>query len=112
LAYIFELAPIEKNIAMQSIRLGNKLPDRILNAPELTQGLEFYLQAFLELDSERFEQLRPIPFAAMQNYSNWYDLEEEQSEDLFHIIRKVDNAELKKRSEKIEAQRNANKPRK
>ena len=50
---MLEQGPHEVMIAQQSVRMGQPLPARIANAPELMLGLQVYLQAFFDLDSER-----------------------------------------------------------
>jgi hypothetical protein len=90
------MGPIERNIAQQAYRSGEPMPDRIANAPELDLGLEVYLQAFFDLDSERSHGmgLMPIPFTAVLQYARLYDFDEEQTEDLLYFIRRMDNANL------------------
>jgi DNA-binding transcriptional regulator YhcF (GntR family) len=103
LAYLLELAPIEQSIAKQAIRSGQELPERIANASELKIGLNLYLQAFFELDSERSHAMAAtsIPWSSIAAYSKYFDFDEEQSEDLFLFIRKMDAYHLNKISEKM-----------
>lgn len=74
------------------------LPTNIQNAPELDIGLQLYLQAFFDLDSERshaFSLVR-IPSSAIRSYAREFDLDEVQSELLIFYINEMDNAHLKK----------------
>lgn len=103
MAYLLEHAPHEKAIATQAMRFGHPIPERIANAPELPAGLQLYLQAFFELDSERSE-LAPIPWSSIVQYAKAYELDEEQTQDLIDIIRKVDSAHIKRCIEKQKAQ--------
>lgn len=96
---MLEQAPHEQAIAKQAMQFGQPLPDRIANAPELQAGLQLYLQAFFELDSERNE-LSPIPWSSIADYAAAYDFDEEQTADLFDIIRKVDAAHINRLAEK------------
>ena len=91
------------------MRSGQPLPERIANAPELQTGLELYLQAFFELDSERSDLAR-IPWSSIADYAIAYDFDEDQAADLIDIIRKVDSAHIKKLADKqaAENQRVAN----
>jgi hypothetical protein len=102
LFYLLNLAPIEQNIAKQAMRAGEEMPERIANAPELQSGLQLYLQAFFDLDAERTHALAltPIPWTSINAYSIAYGLEEEQTEDLLYLIRKMDNAHLARLSKK------------
>lgn len=78
------------------------MPDRIANAPELMQGLEVYLHAFFDLDAERTHalSLTPIPWTSIKDYAIAYEFDEEQTEDLIYLIRKMDTAHLKRLSSK------------
>lgn len=100
--YLLDLGPIEQNIAKQAMRFGEPLPERIANAPELINGLQVYLQAFLDLDAERNHalSLSPIPWASINEYSKAYEFDEEQTEDLLYFIRKMDNEHLKRLSKR------------
>lgn len=84
------------------MRSGEEMPERIANAPELQSGLQLYLQAFFDLDAERTHALAltPIPWTSINAYSIAYGLEEEQTEDLLYLIRKMDNAHLARLSKK------------
>lgn len=90
------MGPIEQNIAKQASLSGEQLPERIANAPTLHLGLELFLQAFFDLDSERSHgfTLTPIPFTSVLTYARLYELDEEQTEDLLFLIRRMDNAHL------------------
>lgn len=99
---MFEMGPHEQAIAKQAMRAGNPLPDRIANAPELISGLQLYLQAFYDLDSERSHAagLTAIPWTSISNYAKAFELDEEQTEDLFFFVRKLDSEHLKRLAEK------------
>lgn len=96
--YVLDLGHIEKNIAQQAVRAGEPIPDRIANAPELEKGLNLYLQAFFDLDGERSHAFSPtpIPWSSIKQYCEYYEFDNEQSEDLFFHIRRMDNAHLKR----------------
>lgn len=74
------------------------MPERIANAPELYLGLQLYLQAFFDLDSERSHSMgvTMIPWSAIKDYSTAYDFDEEQSESLLYLIRQIDIAHTKR----------------
>jgi hypothetical protein len=72
------------------------LPDWALNVPPLRPGDDFYLRAFWELSSCRAfgEIIGPIPWTAIQQYSEVQGLSPVIS-DLFHlVIRELDEAYL------------------
>lgn len=95
--YVLELGSTERDIAKQALRSGMQIPDRIKNAPVLRFGLQFYLQAFFDLDSERSQGfgLGRIPWLAIKSYAVFYELDEEQSDCLIYFIRAMDSAHLK-----------------
>jgi hypothetical protein len=103
LAYLLELGPIEQNIAKQAMRAGQPMPERIVNAPELQQGLQLYLQAFFDLDCERSHAMAPtaIPWTSVQDYAKAFEFDEEQTEDLHFFIRRMDSEHLKRIATKI-----------
>jgi len=82
--------------------MGMPLPDRIAKAPDLHIGLELYYAAFWELDTCRpiGWGMGPIPWAAVKDYAQTFDLDEEQQESLFFLVRKMDNEYLKYMSKK------------
>ena len=105
-----ELGSSERTIIKQAVRAGDELPDRIKNAPQLRLGLELYLDAFFDLDSERTHALAvtPIAWSSIAKYAEFYSFDETQTEDLFFFIRGLDNTHL----EKLEHKRKANEPKK
>lgn len=80
------------------MRSGQPMPERIANAPELRIGLQLYLQAFFDLDSERSHDFAPkaIPRSKVAEYAKELELDEEQAEDLFFFVKKMDGAHLKR----------------
>lgn len=95
---MLDLGSSEQHIAKQALRSGEAIPDRILNAPVLEQGLAFYLNAFFDLDAERSQgmSLGHIPWIATLTYGTYYGLDTEELDDLFFLIRELDNAHLKR----------------
>ncbi|WQZ00291.1 tail chaperonin [Escherichia phage Shy] len=74
------------------------MPDRIANAPELELGLQLYLQAFFDLDSERSHSLglTPISWSSIIGYARAFEFDEEQTESLLFHIRRMDTEHLKR----------------
>lgn len=93
-----ELGPHEQAIAKQAFRAGQPLPERIANAPELRMGLQLYIQAFFDLDSERSHTmgLVAIPWSSINAYAKAFEFDEEQTECLFFFIRRLDASHLKR----------------
>lgn len=92
------LGSSEQNVAKMAIRAGNKIPNAIANAPQLKGGLELYLNAFFDLDSERHHGMgaMPIPFSSIILYADFFGFENEQKEDLFFFIKKMDAVQLER----------------
>lgn len=105
MGYLLDLGPIEQNLARQAYRNGQPLPDRIANAPELFTGLELYLEAFFELDTERSHGMgiTMIPWSSIKFYCQAYKLSSEQAEDLVYFIRSMDIAHTKRLSDKAKS---------
>ena len=99
------MGPHEQAIAKQAIRAGQPIPERIANAPELRLGLQLFIQAFFDLDSERSHSmgLVAIPWTSINDYAKAYNFDEEQTEDLFFFIRKLDTSHLKRLESKNKA---------
>lgn len=102
---MLDMGKIEQNIAKQAVRHGQPIPNRILEAPELVPGLQLYLDAFYELDSERSYGFGagPIPYTIILSYATTYELDAEQTEDLIYFVRRMDAAHLERMAEKNKA---------
>lgn len=89
----------------QAERAGVPIPDVILNKPELYVGLQLYLDAFFELDSERNhgQGVMAIPLSRVRDYANAHEFDEEQTADLIYFIRIMDTDHLKRLTEKHKA---------
>ena len=77
-------------------REGLPIPSRIANPPELLPGLDVYLKAFFDLDSERQigETLQQIPWSKIQEYADRYGFDDEGRDDLLFFVRKQDTFHL------------------
>lgn len=93
---------LERNLALQAMRSGEPIPDRIQNAPELQDGLELYMTAFFELDCERHHGMgpMPIPFTSIVKYAELFEFDEEQTEALLYFIRSMDRQNITRIAEK------------
>lgn len=99
---MLDMGQHERMIAQQAFRSGEQLPERIANAPELNLGLNLYLQAFFDLDSERSHALglTPISWSSIASYAQAHSFDEEQTEMLFVTIRRMDTEHLKRLEKK------------
>lgn len=107
---MLEQEPVEKLIIEQCLRQGIEFPDKIKNAPSLFMGLELFFKAWLDLSTCRNNGLEegPIPWEGIRNYCNEYGIVGELREDMYYLVRAVDNVYLKHRREKAKKQMNAN----
>jgi len=91
------MGPHEQNLAMQAMRMNQPMPERIVNAPELQLGLQLYLQAFFDMDTDRqggFGTM-PISHSTIADYAAAFEFDAEQTEDLHAHIRAMDNAYIR-----------------
>jgi len=70
-------------------------------------GLELYFTAWIELDPDRPTgwDVRPIPWSSISEYAAAFGIKGEQRDDLFYIVRKMDNAYLKHLQSKQKAKK-------
>lgn len=95
---MLDFAHIEQTIVRQAVQARKSVPTNILEAPELEEGLQLYLQAFFDLDSERshsFSLVR-IPNSAIRNYALDMNLDADQTDELKYFIAEMDGAHLKR----------------
>jgi len=90
--------------------MGQPLPDFLVNAPKLQLGLQVFLQAFFDLDSERSNGMgvTMIPWSSIKNYAQAYDFDTELTEDLIYLVRQMDIAHTKRMEEKSKVNDGAN----
>jgi hypothetical protein len=72
------------------------IPDQLLNEPELLQGLDLYYNAFWNLCSDRQlgMSVGPIPYSSIANYCKDWKLDEEMSDNMKKLVRKMDGTFL------------------
>jgi hypothetical protein len=87
---------LEKKIIELSARTNQPIPDKILNAPELTLGLELFYNAFLELTSCRSNGMGigPISWLAMMEFCDRFEIYNDQREDFVYYVRQLDEVYL------------------
>lgn len=70
---------------------GEELPRWITDAPILRLGLALYYNAWFELDTERRRaRLEPIRRSSVFQYCEDYELSEDQRDDMWFYIGKMD----------------------
>lgn len=96
--YVLTYGESEKTILNQARLGGQPIPDFIKNKPELDIGLDIYLQAFFDLDSERTHAFGPagIPTTSMLQYAKAFKFDDEQTDDLVYFLRQMDTENLKR----------------
>jgi len=97
LEYSIVHGPIEEKLIKDYAGMNLPLPSKIANAPQLRLGLELFFSVFRDLDSTRqignFEG--SIPWTAIKQYCDEYDIVGEQRDDVFYFVRNIDEAYLK-----------------
>lgn len=88
------------------------IPDSILNAPELEEGLELYYIAFMDLSDCRAMGMSegPIPWLAIDRYCLRHGIEGEAADDMIYHVKKLDAHYLSKQRDKMKAQADKPKP--
>jgi hypothetical protein len=84
------------------VNLGQPIPDKLANPPQIADSIYFYLEAYFELDTERSKSMgtERIPFSRIVNYAKHVGLSHSECNDLISIIRLVDNGMIKYYNEK------------
>lgn len=97
------MSDIEVSLAKQSVRAGLPIPARILNAPKVRKGLQFYLDAFNELDTERNHNngIERIPRSKIVEYANDIGLDSDFKADLIEIVLRLDYAHTERLKAKL-----------
>lgn len=97
---------MEQNILKQASVTKEKIPERIANAPEITLGLELYMNAFYALTSCRgslYASEGPIPWLAMRDYCEDFDIRGEDRRIFIYLMTALDQTYLKYKAKKTEA---------
>lgn len=90
----------DTTVLQQALKNGEELPDFIKNRPNLIdESLQFYLQAFFILESERqlgFSGVSSIPVTAIINYAHFLGYTDRQATHEFvNLIIGLDKVALK-----------------
>ncbi|MGD9210529.1 MAG: hypothetical protein PVI90_07125 [Desulfobacteraceae bacterium] len=105
--YTLEQGPTERFLIENCIRDGRPLPKAIQDAPELDLGLDIYYIAFLHLNTCRSIgwEIGPIPWHIINEYAKSEDIVDDQRDDLFYFIQKMDAAYLEYHKKKNKAKK-------
>lgn len=92
----------EAIIIQQALNLRAPIPDKIANFPDLNPGLDYYLEVYLDLCSDKDVGFGegPIPWTSLDKYARRYNIEGEEFERLVQLIRIVDSELLKTKQKK------------
>jgi hypothetical protein len=69
------------------------VPKAIANAPELAQGLDFYMMAYNEISTGReYNQAGPVPFSwfLIHEWCKAHDLDQDAEEDVQYLVQGLD----------------------
>ena len=83
--------PMSDLIVKQSERYGMPLPQKIVDAPELSLGLDFFYTSFVHLLTCR-NMSGIIPFTDIESYAVANQITGDQKDLLHFHVRKLDNA--------------------
>ena len=89
----------------QCIRENKPFPAFIADAPDIEPESMLYYYAFIDLGSCRNYEAGEIPWTAIREYADEYELDEDQRVIMFHVIRSVDIWFLEEMEKKAEANR-------
>lgn len=96
---------------MQSFQKSAKRFSKVVTQeqeqPKLRFGLEFYIDAFMDLDSERSHSMgwQRIPWHSIWHYGQEHQCNSEQMDDLVTFIFAMDVAHIARLDEKRQAER-------
>lgn len=102
--YFLQQGPIEQTIIRQCVQQRLPLPDSIANSPILFIGLELYYAAFLELTSCRgasYSSEGPIDWFSIKKWCKENQLDEEQEENMFYFVSRLDKVYLDFKANKL-----------
>jgi hypothetical protein len=96
------MAAIRQARQARNKKFEQQLLDKIGDSPDPGIELELYVNAYLDLDTER-EWLSPIPWSKIAFYCIFNQLSEDQTWTMIELIRRVDNAIVVARNKKAKA---------
>lgn len=98
LTYAIEQGKTEKSVARQCVLNKAPIPEPILNAPMLFEGLQLHYEAFLELTRTRQHTVNgtelPIHWKEYLDYCSAYSIDGEQRDDFVYVLKQLDDRYL------------------
>lgn len=89
--------------------MGLPLPKAAQDMPDLALGLELYWDAFLDLSTCRGGMGDgPIPWTVARQYAEQLDMDEDEFEEMWFILSRMDETWLKHQDKKREKNRGSN----
>lgn len=101
--YQLQQGKTEKTVLDMARRMGEAIPESIKNAPTLLPGLEFYMNAFWTLSTDRNLGMAegPIPWTAIDRYAIRHDIWGWDFERFEFLIKAMDVTYIEFRSKKF-----------
>lgn len=96
--YSLEQGDTAEFLTKMAIRMGQPIPDRIANAPELLHGLSLYMNAFHDLDTERSNNgfsIGRIPWSKCILYADVNGFDKRQQQFLVYFVKLLDSVYIK-----------------
>ena len=91
----------------QQMRINKEAVPVKMQAPSLNAEEAFYLEAFLDLDTERdsTQGFSPIPWSSIQDYADRHGSSDDERQNLVHLIKCLDLEHSKRVTAAIERAR-------
>lgn len=84
---------VEEHVLQIAAREGLPIPRGVSAGPELMPGLDLFFRAFVDLRTCAADG-GPVPWTAVEQWADAYDLDPDQRRALHHHTRKMDEAFL------------------
>lgn len=93
LLYRLEIGKDEETILERARQFGGPIPDRIVNAPQLLEGLDIYVNMFNRAGRSRQlaqGSIGPIPYETLSKISDDYGLDEDEKNYAIDLLIQMD----------------------
>jgi hypothetical protein len=94
----------QDRLIKDSLRRTGRLPKNFANRPTIGIGMQLFMDAFWDLTTTRQvteSGASPIPWLAIKQWCDEYDLDDGLRYEMFHFIRKLDMSYLDYRADKM-----------
>ena len=95
----------------EQARRTGRVGDDVLNAPQLEPELMLYWVAYCDLSTCRSTDMGvpcPLPWTAVNQYSTYYEFDEEQDERLHYFVGAMDKAFMEWSKQQSESRKRGN----